>query len=139
MVGAWHSRFEVIRKLAEAVDPLEIDEFHHAVGDETGKRTPATPLVRGARSTERRSGTAAWARCVSERLPRITAADLLRALQRDGRTIGRHKGGHAQLKYPIKAGRVTVATHARVILNPKTLSTALEQAGLTVADLRRLL
>jgi len=48
---------------------------------------------------------------VSERLPRITAAELLRALQRDGWTIVRHKGGHAQLKHPTRPGRVTVPTH----------------------------
>jgi len=41
---------------------------------------------------------------VSERLPRITAAELLRALQRDGWTIVRHKGGHAQLKHPTGPG-----------------------------------
>jgi len=76
---------------------------------------------------------------VSERLPRITAAELLRALQRDGWTIVRHKGGHAQLKHPTRPGRVTVPTHARVTLNPKTLSTALEQAGLSIDELRHLL
>lgn len=76
---------------------------------------------------------------MNERLPRITAAQLLRALQRDGWTIHHHKGGHAQLKHPTRPGRVTVPTHAGVTLNPKTLSSALEQAGLTIADLRRLL
>jgi len=36
-------RFEVIRKLAEAldVDPLEIDEFRHAVGDDEASRRTA--------------------------------------------------------------------------------------------------
>lgn len=75
---------------------------------------------------------------MSERLPRITAAELLRALQRDGWTIVRQRG-HAQLKHPTKPGRVTIPIHAGVTLNPKTLSTALEQAGLSAADLRRLL
>jgi predicted RNA binding protein YcfA (HicA-like mRNA interferase family) len=75
---------------------------------------------------------------VSERLPRITAAELLRALQRDGWTIVRQKG-HAQLKHPTKPGRVTIPVHPRIILNLKTLSTVLEQAGLSAADLRRLL
>jgi predicted RNA binding protein YcfA (HicA-like mRNA interferase family) len=75
---------------------------------------------------------------VSERLPRITAAELLRALQRDGWTIVCQKG-HAQLKHPTQPGRVTIPIHPGVTLNPKTLSTALEQAGLSVDDLRRLL
>ncbi len=36
-------RFEVIRKLAEAleIEPLEIDEFRHAIGDEASRRTAA--------------------------------------------------------------------------------------------------
>jgi predicted RNA binding protein YcfA (HicA-like mRNA interferase family) len=76
---------------------------------------------------------------VSGRQPRITAAQLLRALERDGWTIVRQRGGHAQLKHPTKKGRVTVPMHPGVILNPRTLSTALEQAGLSVANLRRLL
>ena len=76
---------------------------------------------------------------VSERLPRITAADLLRALRRDGWFPVRQVGAHMQLKHPSKPGRVTVPTHRGIILKPKTLSTALEQAGLTAQDLRRLL
>ena len=75
---------------------------------------------------------------MSPRQPRITAAELLRTLQRDGWTIVRHKG-HAQLKHPTKPGRVTIPTHPGVILNPKTPATILEQAGLSVDDLRRLL
>jgi len=36
-------RFEVIRKLAEAldVDPHDVDEFRHAIGDEAHRRTAA--------------------------------------------------------------------------------------------------
>jgi predicted RNA binding protein YcfA (HicA-like mRNA interferase family) len=58
--------------------------------------------------------------------------------QRDGWTIVRQKG-HTQLKHPTKPGRVTIPVHPRVVLNLKTLSTVLEQADLSVADLRRLL
>jgi predicted RNA binding protein YcfA (HicA-like mRNA interferase family) len=75
---------------------------------------------------------------VSPRQPRITAAQLLRALQRDGWTIV-HQKGHAQLKHPTRPGRVTIPIHPGVILNPKTLATILEQAGLSVDELRRLL
>jgi predicted RNA binding protein YcfA (HicA-like mRNA interferase family) len=72
-------------------------------------------------------------------LPRITADDLLRALQRDGWFIARQSGSHAHLKQPTKPGRVTVARHSGVIMKPKTLTAVLAQAGLTVEELRNLL
>ncbi len=73
------------------------------------------------------------------KLPRVTAAELLRALRRSGWEIVRQSGSHAILKHSIKPGRVTIAIHARVIIKPKTLETVLEQAGLTVDELRDLL
>jgi len=76
---------------------------------------------------------------VSPRAPRITAAQLLRALRRDGWEIDRQRGGHVQLAHPSKPGLVTVPQHVGEILKPKTLATILEQAGLTVDELRRLL
>ena len=76
---------------------------------------------------------------MSPKLPRITADDFLRALRRDGWVETHQEGSHIQLRHPNKPGRVTVAYHRGDILNPKTLSRALEQAGLTVDELRRLL
>lgn len=73
------------------------------------------------------------------RLPRITAADLVRALARDGWQVKREEGSHIQLKHASKPGRVTVALHAGAIIKPRVLLSALNQAGLTVDDLRRLL
>ncbi len=73
------------------------------------------------------------------RLPRITAAELLRALGRDGWYHVRQKGNHVQLLHPTKPGRVTVASHTGGIIKAKTLLSTLEQADLTVDDLRRLL
>jgi predicted RNA binding protein YcfA (HicA-like mRNA interferase family) len=64
---------------------------------------------------------------------------MLRALRRDGWAIERQSGSHAQLRHPTKPGQVTVARHAGVILSPKTLAAILEQAGLTMDELRRLL
>jgi predicted RNA binding protein YcfA (HicA-like mRNA interferase family) len=43
------------------------------------------------------------------------------------------------LKHPHKPGHVTVPKHATVILKLKTLESILEQAGLTVDELRELL
>jgi predicted RNA binding protein YcfA (HicA-like mRNA interferase family) len=76
---------------------------------------------------------------MSPRQPRITAAQLLRALRRDGWEEHHHTGGHLYLKHPTKPGLVTVARHAGVIIKPKTLSSILDQAGLTVDELRDLL
>jgi mRNA interferase HicA len=76
---------------------------------------------------------------VSPRLPRVPAADLLRALQRDGWFIHRQSGSHAVPKHPTKPGRVVVARHASAIVKPGTLQSTLDQAGLTADDLRELL
>ena len=43
------------------------------------------------------------------------------------------------LKHLIKPGLVTVARHAGTIIKPKTLASILDQAGLTVDELRKLL
>ena len=76
---------------------------------------------------------------MSPRLPRVTVAELLRALKRAGWVEAHQEGSHIQLRHPTKPGRVTVAYHRGDVLNPKTLLSALEQAGLTVDELRELL
>jgi predicted RNA binding protein YcfA (HicA-like mRNA interferase family) len=73
------------------------------------------------------------------RLPRITAAELLRALRRDGWEELRRRGSHAVLVHPTKPGIVVVPIHAGKTLKPGTLASILEDAGLTVDELRRLL
>jgi predicted RNA binding protein YcfA (HicA-like mRNA interferase family) len=73
------------------------------------------------------------------RLPRITAFELMRALERDGWYVTRQEGSHARLKHPSKPGRVTVVLHRAQTINPKTLRSALQQAGLTPDELHRLL
>ncbi|HEX2988289.1 MAG TPA: type II toxin-antitoxin system HicA family toxin [Chloroflexota bacterium] len=74
-----------------------------------------------------------------QKLPRITADDLTRALAKAGWNVVRQKGSHIQLRHPDKKGRVTVALHAGAIIKPKTLLGTLNQAGMTVEELRRLL
>ncbi len=73
------------------------------------------------------------------RLPRITPADLLRALRRDGWYVHEQTGGHIQLKHATKAGRVTVPAHVGRVIPPGTLKNILDQADLTADDLRGLL
>lgn len=76
---------------------------------------------------------------MSPRLPRIAAAELMRALQRDGWEVKRQAGSHVQLKHPAKAGRITIAYHPGATIKPRILLSVLQQAGLTVEELRRLL
>ena len=76
---------------------------------------------------------------MSPRLPRVTADDLLRALNRDGWYISRQKGSHLKLRHPTKPGHVVVARHAGLIIKPGTLQTILNQAGLSADELRDLL
>ena len=76
---------------------------------------------------------------MSPKLPRITTAELWRALRRAGWEIVRQSGSHAILKHPKKPGRVTISVHSSKIVKVKTLETILEQAGLTTDELRDLL
>ncbi|MEO9029784.1 MAG: type II toxin-antitoxin system HicA family toxin [Ktedonobacteraceae bacterium] len=76
---------------------------------------------------------------MSPKLPHITAAELLRALKRDGWQSARQSGSHMTMKHPTKKGCVIVPIHATVTLKPKTLATILKQAGLTLENLHTLL
>jgi len=76
---------------------------------------------------------------VSPRQPRITAAQLLRALGRAGWAEHHRTGGHIYLRHPSRPGLVTVARHPGVIIKPKTLSSFLDQASLAADELRTLL
>ena len=73
------------------------------------------------------------------RLPRITGADALGALQRGGWFVVRIKGSHHMLNHPTNPGRPIIPVHAGVTLEPKTLSRVLKEAGLTADELRDLL
>jgi predicted RNA binding protein YcfA (HicA-like mRNA interferase family) len=73
------------------------------------------------------------------RLPRVTAAELLSALHKDGWHTVRQRGSHIQLLHPTKPGRVTIASHSRDIIRLKTMLSILERAGLNPEELRRLL
>lgn len=76
---------------------------------------------------------------MSPKLPRITAAELLRALFRDGWYRAHQVGSHLALRHDGRPGKVTVPVHAGAILAPKTLQSILDQTGLTADQLRDLL
>jgi predicted RNA binding protein YcfA (HicA-like mRNA interferase family) len=74
------------------------------------------------------------------RVPRITSADLLRALHRAGWTTSRQSGSHVILVHPERAGaRVVVPVHAGRILKPKTLAAILKSAEIAGDELEGLL
>jgi predicted RNA binding protein YcfA (HicA-like mRNA interferase family) len=74
-----------------------------------------------------------------ERLPRITAAELMAALQRGGWERVRQSGSHVRLRHPDRGVGVTVSIHAGQIVKPGTLRSILDQADLSVEELIRLL
>ena len=75
---------------------------------------------------------------MSPKLPRVTAADVIRALERTGFTLSRQSGSHKIFKNA-HGRRVTVSYHAGTILHPKILKTILRDADLTVDHFLELL
>ena len=56
--------------------------------------------------------------------------DVIRRLKKDGWYQIPSKGGHRQFKHPTKSGRVTVAGKLGSTVQPKTLKSIGQQAGL---------
>src|SRR6266581_1571029 len=56
------------------------------------------------------------------RMPRVTGAEVVRALRSFGWTIAAQRGSHVQLKHPDRAGRVTVPIHAGETIGPRQSS-----------------
>lgn len=69
-------------------------------------------------------------------LPRLTGRGVVRALGKLGWVTVVQKGSHAQLKH---ASRVTVPLHAGETIGPALLRSILNQAGVTVDELRSVL
>jgi predicted RNA binding protein YcfA (HicA-like mRNA interferase family) len=75
---------------------------------------------------------------VTPKLPRVTAAEAIRALERAGFTLSRQSGSHKIYKNP--AGRrVTVPYHSGQTLHPKVLQSILRDAELTAEQFQGLL
>jgi predicted RNA binding protein YcfA (HicA-like mRNA interferase family) len=72
------------------------------------------------------------------KLPRLTAREIIAALEKVGFALVRQSGSHAI--YKNGAGRrVTVPVHASKVLHPKLLKSILRDADLTVEHLEELL
>ncbi len=68
----------------------------------------------------------------------MTGKELLAALRRAGFDVVRIAGSHYHLYKP-GADLVTIPVHAGEIIKPKTLKSILDQAGMTMDELRTLL
>lgn len=76
---------------------------------------------------------------MSPRLPRVTAAQVLHALYRDGWYDSRQSGSHLMLRHPTKPGVVVVPRHASRTIGPGLLAKICKDASMTVEELRELL
>jgi len=72
------------------------------------------------------------------RLPRITAGEASRAVQKVGFTLSRSNGSH-MIYHDAQGRRVTIPFHAGKILHPKVLKNILDDAGLTIEQFLALL
>lgn len=74
---------------------------------------------------------------MSQRLPVVSGAQLVRSLERVGWEVTRQRGSHVRLRHRERANAVTVPLHRE--LKRGTLGGILTDAGLDVDELRRLL
>jgi len=72
---------------------------------------------------------------MSEKLPRVTATDIIKALEKAGFFLARQSGSHKIYKNE-QGKRATVPFHSGDILHPKVLKSILKDAGLTIEDLK---
>ena len=75
---------------------------------------------------------------MTDKLPRVTASDVIRVLECIGFNLARQSGSHKIYKNG-KGKRVTVPYHGNKILHPKILRSILRDADLTSEEFRELL
>jgi len=75
---------------------------------------------------------------MSEKLPRVTAREVIRVLEKIGFRVVRQSGSHKIYKNE-EGRRITVPYHAGKILHPKLLKQILKDANLTVDEFKILL
>jgi predicted RNA binding protein YcfA (HicA-like mRNA interferase family) len=68
------------------------------------------------------------------RLPRVTAQDIIRAIERKGFALIRQSGSHKIYKNS-QGVRITVPFHSAKILHPKLLKAIMQDADLTESEL----
>ncbi len=74
---------------------------------------------------------------MSQRLPRVTADEIIRVLEKVGFTLARQSGSHKIYKSST-GKRVTVPYHKGKVLHPKVLASILKDADLSREDFKGL-
>ena len=75
---------------------------------------------------------------MTDKLPRVTAAEAIRVLERTGFFLALQSGSHRI--YKNKEGkRVTIPYHSGKVLHPKVLKSILRDAGLTIEKFKELI
>ena len=69
------------------------------------------------------------------RLPRVTAQEIIRILERNGFTLARQSGSHKIFKNKI-GKRVTVPFHSGKTLHPKVLKSIIEDADISFDEFK---
>jgi predicted RNA binding protein YcfA (HicA-like mRNA interferase family) len=69
------------------------------------------------------------------RLPRLTAQEVMKGIERNGFVLVRQSGSHKIFRNS-EGTRITLPFHSGKILHPKLLKSILEDTGLSVDDLR---
>lgn len=72
------------------------------------------------------------------KLPRVTATEVIRAIEHAGFTLSRQSGSHKIYKNQ-EGKRITVPFHSGKILHPKVLKNILRDADLTVERFQELM
>jgi predicted RNA binding protein YcfA (HicA-like mRNA interferase family) len=73
-----------------------------------------------------------------EKLPRLRAREIITALEKLGFVLSRQSGSHKIYKN-VKGKRATVPFHGDKILHPKIVKRVMEDAELSVEDLKKLI
>jgi len=75
---------------------------------------------------------------MSEKLPRVTAEEVIKVLEHVGFLLSRQSGSHKIYKNQ-EGKRVTVPYHSGKTLHPKLLKSILRDAGLTIEQFKDML
>jgi predicted RNA binding protein YcfA (HicA-like mRNA interferase family) len=75
---------------------------------------------------------------MSPKLPRVTAAEVRRAIEKAGFAVVRQSGSH-QILRNAAGRRITLPVHAGRVIHPKILARVLDDAELSVEQFRELL
>ena len=75
---------------------------------------------------------------MSQRLPRVTADEIIQVLEKAGFALARQSGSH-KIYRSSTGKRVTVPYHKGKVLHPKVLASILKDANLSREDFKKLL